>query len=188
MENRNHNYKGGSIASNGYKLIYVGKDHHLADVRGYAYEHRIEIEKKVGRRLLPGELVHHKDGVKINNCHDNIELKKSTAHHFVEHRKKGSKLKLPDEPNPIVLCDCGCGETFSKFDSYGRPRKYISGHNPPLATTQKKIIEILSDGGYKSLSQIVNYTGVGKAPTKTALTRMVKNKMIKRISHGIYSY
>lgn len=63
MENikRNHNYKGGSIASNGYKLIFVGKQHHLADIRGYAYEHRINAEKKIGRRLRPGEQVHHLD-------------------------------------------------------------------------------------------------------------------------------
>lgn len=43
-------WKGGrSIASNGYVLVRVGKKHHLADVRGYAYEHRIVAEQKLGR-------------------------------------------------------------------------------------------------------------------------------------------
>lgn len=54
----NPNWKGGrSIASNGYVLIKVGTGHHLADVRGYAYEHRLVAERKLGRRLLrmPGE-------------------------------------------------------------------------------------------------------------------------------------
>jgi hypothetical protein len=31
--------------------------------------------------------------------------------------------------NPLISCACGCGEQFNKFDSNGRPRKFISGHN-----------------------------------------------------------
>lgn len=58
----NSQWKGGRvIASNGYVLIRVGTDHHLADVRGYAYEHRLVAEKKMGRRLRKGEQVHHLD-------------------------------------------------------------------------------------------------------------------------------
>ena len=127
---KNPNWKGGrSVASNGYVLIKVGFEHHLADVRGYAYEHRLVAEKKLGRRLLPGEIAHHRDGVKANNAEDNIEVVASTAHHFLEHRSPGSKLRLPGEPNPIVGCACGCSQTFARFDSAGRPRKFISGHN-----------------------------------------------------------
>ena len=61
-----HNrWKGGrSIASNGYVLVRVGKRHHLADVRGYAYEHRLVAEEKLGRRLTPGEIPHHINGIK----------------------------------------------------------------------------------------------------------------------------
>lgn len=44
------NWKGGrSIASNGYMLVRVGLSHHLADVRGYAYEHRLVAEQKIGQ-------------------------------------------------------------------------------------------------------------------------------------------
>ena len=47
---KNGMWKGGrSVASNGYVLIRVGMDHHLADVRGYAYEHRLVAEKKIRR-------------------------------------------------------------------------------------------------------------------------------------------
>lgn len=49
----NANWRGGrSIASNGYVLIRVGTGHHLADVRGYAYEHRVVAENSLGRRLV----------------------------------------------------------------------------------------------------------------------------------------
>lgn len=50
----NPNWKGGrSIASNGYVLLRM-PGHHLADVRGYVYEHRLVAEQKLGRRLVKG--------------------------------------------------------------------------------------------------------------------------------------
>lgn len=44
---------GRSIASNGYVLIWVGRDHPLADVRGYAYEHRLVASQTIGRWITP---------------------------------------------------------------------------------------------------------------------------------------
>ena len=62
---KNGMWRGGrTVASNGYVLVRVGIGHHLADVRGYAYEHRLVAEAKFGRRLLRGEVVHHADGDK----------------------------------------------------------------------------------------------------------------------------
>lgn len=121
---------GRSIASNGYVLIRVGKDHHLADVRGYAYEHRLVAEAKLGRRLTPGEIAHHIDGNKQNNNPDNIEVVASAAHHHVHHRKPGGKkLRMPGEANRRVRCACGCGQEFDLYDALGRPRRFITGHN-----------------------------------------------------------
>jgi hypothetical protein len=60
------------VEPRGYVLIRVGKGHHLADCRGYAYEHRLVAEQKLGRRLMPGELVHHDDEIKGNNAGDNL--------------------------------------------------------------------------------------------------------------------
>lgn len=128
----NPNWRGGrSIASNGYMLIRVGTEHHLADVRGYAYEHRLVAEEILGRRLLPGEQIHHRNGVKLDNDPPNIEVFKSRAHHFVEHRSTGSKqrLRLPDELNESIGCACGCATMFLQYDSQGRPRRLVSGHN-----------------------------------------------------------
>lgn len=126
----NNNWRGGRVvASNGYVLVRVGTGHHLADVRGYAYEHRIEVERKLGRRLSAGEVVHHIDGNRGNNAHENLKVCASTLHHHAHHRKQPSKLRDPDEVNPIVTCECGCGTTFRKFDDACRPRRFISGHN-----------------------------------------------------------
>lgn len=126
----NGNWKGGRIVDpRGYVLVRVGKGHHLADVRGYAYEHRVLAERKLGRRLRRGEQVHHEDEKKSNNDPDNLETKKSRAEHAVAHRKPGCNRRLPDEPNPDINCECGCGESFPKFDQHKRPRRFVSGHN-----------------------------------------------------------
>jgi hypothetical protein len=128
--NGNPNWKGGrTITEHGYVLVKVGFDHHLADVRGYAYEHRLVAEAKLGRRLLPGELAHHDDENKANNSPENIEPVSSLAEHRVLHRKPGCNLRLPGEANPNMSCACGCGGTFPKFDGTGRPRKFVTGHN-----------------------------------------------------------
>lgn len=119
---------GRSVASNGYVLVRVGVDHHLADVRGYAYEHRVVAETKLGRRLRRGEVVHHLDGNKENNSAGNLEVLTHAWHH-VKHRKPGGRRRLPGERNPLILCGCGCLVTFRLYDRFGRPRRFVSGHN-----------------------------------------------------------
>ncbi len=49
----------GRIRKNGYVMIWNPK-HHLADDQGYAYEHRLVMEKHLGRRLKRWEVVRHK--------------------------------------------------------------------------------------------------------------------------------
>ena len=111
----NANWRGGrSIASNGYVLIRVGTGHHLADVRGYAYEHRVVAENSLGRRLVDGEEVHHKDGNKTNNIPENLEVV-TRQEHFVEHRsdRNRDRLRKPGEANETIACACGCGSPMT---------------------------------------------------------------------------
>jgi hypothetical protein len=127
----NPNWRGGrTIASTGYVLVRVGVGHPLADVRGYAYEHRLVASEKLGRDLLPGEIVHHIDGNKQNNDPANLEVLPSIADHRHEHRSARSRLRKPGETNPCVRCACGCGEEFDRYDAAGRPRRFVPGHNP----------------------------------------------------------
>lgn len=117
--------------------MFVGKTHHLADVRGYAYEHRLVAETKLGRPLVPGECVHHVDGDRTNNSQSNIEVHASHASHKAMHRKRAD-LRTFGAENPLVHCECGCGATFRKFDSANRPRRFLTGHarrGKTLATT-----------------------------------------------------
>jgi phage terminase large subunit-like protein len=47
-----------------------------------------------------------------------------------ERRKKG-------EDNKLIKCQCGCGEYIEDYDSAGRPRYYISGHNNKKSSKTK---------------------------------------------------
>jgi hypothetical protein len=124
----NPNWKGGRIvSSHGYVKILM-PEHPHADSKGYVYEHRLVMEKKEERILSSNELVHHKDENKLTNNEDNLKLEKGIAWHKVEHRKR-KDLKLPDEPNSLIKCGCGCGRELLKYDSKNRPHFYLVGHN-----------------------------------------------------------
>ncbi|MBO0875372.1 MAG: HNH endonuclease [Pseudonocardia sp.] len=124
----NPNWKGGRVvASNGYVLVKA-HGHHRADARGYVYEHVLVAEQTIGRPLRPGEQVHHRNHIKTDNRPENLEVKASHAHHALEHRKR-TDLRMPDESNPTVTCECGCGTAFPRYDATNRPRRFVSGHN-----------------------------------------------------------
>lgn len=74
------NWKGGRrLNSRGYYVCYA-PDHPHA--RGkYVMEHRLKMEKKLGRYLDPKETVHHKNGIKTDNRLRNLELLPSRGAH-----------------------------------------------------------------------------------------------------------
>lgn len=73
------------IIKNGYALILT-PNHPCADVYGYVREHRLVIERKLGRYLIKGEVVHHIDGNKLNNASENLQLFKSNSEHMKSHK------------------------------------------------------------------------------------------------------
>lgn len=86
------NWKGGrNITSSGYVEIYK-PNHPQASVRGYVYEHRLVMEKHLGRLLKNDEVVHHIDFDKTNNKISNLQLM-SNSEHIKLHAQLDKKLK-----------------------------------------------------------------------------------------------
>ena len=56
------------------------------------HEHRTIAEQKIGRSLLPGEIVHHRDTDRHNNSAENLMVFKNQREHIEYH------LKHPEEP------------------------------------------------------------------------------------------
>lgn len=52
------------------------------------HEHRVVAEEILGRKLMPGEVVHHIDGDKRNNSPENLMVFSSQAEHCKHHFRK----------------------------------------------------------------------------------------------------
>jgi len=159
-------------------LIYVGKDHPLADCRGNAYEHRLKAEAK------KGQFIHHDNEKKGDNSKRNL-IKTTRRFHLSFHRKPGSKLRKRGESNPMVKCACGCGTTFRRYDKegLGRPRKYIAGHNPHPAPISDAILKAL---GLKARTTqvIIKTTGLPARSISSALNKLKRNGQIVRFKES----
>jgi len=175
---------GRSIASSGYMLVRVGIDHPLADVRGYAYEHRVVAQEAIKRPLARGEHVHHKNGDKLDNRPENLEVL-SAAEHRVEHRHSGRKRRLPGEANPETTCACGCGERLTVYDDSGRFRTYIQGHNPVASPARDSLLNALRNGP-RSVRNLREQTGRTASCVRTILCGLARDGRVRRVSHGVY--
>lgn len=73
--NRNPYWSGGRYKDqlNGYILVYKPK-HPFAKKKGYVLEHRLVMEKFLGRYLRKNEIVHHRNKRKDDNRIENLEL------------------------------------------------------------------------------------------------------------------
>lgn len=74
-------WKGGVSYMKGYRYLYV-PDHPNCTRHGRVAEHRLVMEKKLGRYLDRKEVVHHLDGNILNNSPDNLGIFQNNATHL----------------------------------------------------------------------------------------------------------
>lgn len=88
-------WKGGQrLSRDGYIRTYA-PDHPWPRKSGYVFEHVRILELSIGRRLLPGEVVHHKDHDRLNNSLENLELQRA-GEHSRHHRRLDTHLRKRD--------------------------------------------------------------------------------------------
>jgi len=78
-------WRGGRVrTAKGYILVYA-PDHPNRISGAYVREHRLVMEKILGRFLSPTEVVHHINGIKDANESENLKLFESTGEHSRMH-------------------------------------------------------------------------------------------------------
>jgi len=80
------NFKGGKRFNNGGYVEILDKNNSSSNKQGYILEHRLIMEKSLGRKLSSTEIVHHIDGNKKNNNIDNLMLCKDRKEHNRIHK------------------------------------------------------------------------------------------------------
>jgi hypothetical protein len=87
------------IKKTNYIFVRKGLPYHnktYIDQKGYRrfrdsdkLVHRYVIEKEIGRKLYPGEVVHHKNRNKLDNSPSNLQVFANQDEHDREHKKSG---------------------------------------------------------------------------------------------------
>jgi hypothetical protein len=90
---KHFNWKGGRHKhSLGYILVLSPNHPYPSKKEGYVFEHRLVMEKHIGRHLLPKEVVHHINNITDDNRIENLMLFSSNGEHLrFELSKKNGK-------------------------------------------------------------------------------------------------
>jgi hypothetical protein len=159
-------WKGGRLLNkDGYVEIYSPGHPNSKKHTHYILEHRLVMEKMLGRFLSKKEVVHHKNGVKTDNRPENLEVFESNAKHLAATLKgqvprwseEGKKRIYDGQKNrgPMILspesklrrrCLCLLRNAI---------QKELKLRVPPNTETSHRFVESLGMSWQQSLQMVV---------------------------------
>ena len=127
-----------------YKTIYAPENSSSYKSRsnqGWIKEHRFVAEQMLGRPLRRDEIVHHKDGNKLNNSPDNLMVLTNKEHSLL-HKRLQAKTELVEDR----CLDCNKLLTNKHIDSSRRRRCrscYARFKKKPIPLTKEELYNLV---------------------------------------------
>lgn len=102
------------------------------------------------------------------------------------------RRRLPDEENPVVPCACGiCGLSLHRFDLFGRPRRYLPGHNRPGQGRPKAsrlaVLAALHDLGPSQAAAIATRARLSEASVRWQLSALRAAGLAAPTTRGVWA-
>src|SRR4051812_12723836 len=84
-------YRGGHTVVWRRYIFELCPDHPKANPFGFVAQHRLVVERRLGRYLLSSEHIHHRDEIKTNNDPDNLQVMTRSDHMRLHRAEKYKK-------------------------------------------------------------------------------------------------
>jgi hypothetical protein len=89
---KHYYWKGGKTVFNKRYILILTPNHPFPNSHKYVFEHRLIMEKHLGRYLKPSERIHHINGNTFDNRIKNLKLFSNEFEHQKFHHPKGIKF------------------------------------------------------------------------------------------------
>ena len=112
---------GKKIYKEGYIMVY--NPNHPGAHCQYVLEHRVIMEKHIGRYLKKGEMIHHKNGKRDDNRLDNLQIVNHEEHRTLHAKLRKKQIK------PCIYCNKDFLSYYGKMcpDCHKKRQREVSG-------------------------------------------------------------
>jgi endogenous inhibitor of DNA gyrase (YacG/DUF329 family) len=87
---REHNGRPAALDTAGYVRVFEPEHPHAYG--GWVFEHRLVVERELGRHLEPDEHVHHVNGIKGDNRLENLKVMSHSQHSVITWNERQAKV------------------------------------------------------------------------------------------------